>query len=168
MLFIIYPFLFEMVIKLILVLKRIKGHGEIRRKFMYFRTCFKHVSSCLRRDDITAPKWGGLVTWETLFLLWSAAVHQQGWPHLQLKRFDLCPFGLVKQGKKILHRLKNLKQTSFSFAEFIRLVLVQMLRLHDVEAIKERTVRSLGVRADSLAFPSHTRKICFAFSNSKR
>lgn len=89
-----------MVNKLILVLKHIKGHGEIKRKFMYFRTCFKHVSSCLGRDDITAPKWGGLVTWETLFLLWSAAVHQQGWPHLQLKRFDLCPFGLVKQGEK--------------------------------------------------------------------
>lgn len=38
-------------------------------KFMCFKTSFKHVSSCLSRDDITVPQWGGLVTWETLFLL---------------------------------------------------------------------------------------------------
>lgn len=40
-----------------------------KEKFMYFKTSFKCVSACLSGDDITAPKWGGLVTWETLFLL---------------------------------------------------------------------------------------------------
>lgn len=54
------------------------------------------------------------------------------------KGLTFAPLGLWSRKKKILHRLKNLKQTSFSFAEFIRLVLVQMLRLHDVEAIKEQ------------------------------
>lgn len=101
--------------------------SEVRRKIyvVQFKTsCKSHpvspkvTSLLLKREDghLGVP-----------VLLWSAAEDHQGWPHLQQRSFDLCPFRHVKQKKKSYTGwgMWN-RQASYSLVEFVKFYLLSV------------------------------------------
>lgn len=142
---------------------------EVRRKIYVVQfkpSCMSHPVS----PEMTSLllNGGGLVTGETLFYcdqLQTISTHL--WP--QLRRFDFWPLGMWS--RKNAYKLRN-RQASLSLAEFIKQVLVQMVRLgHDVgKQLKgKKTVSSLGELGGSLdVLFGNIKKILFSFYNSKR